>query len=80
VLELASRIGASLDDPRVADLATFLEARRGDGGLWEHPERPDLTRWLSFQIVASMRRLETSDWAGAAPRVPFRAREDSRRR
>jgi len=79
VLEFASRIGASFDDPRVADLATFLEGYRGDGGLWGHPERPDLTRWLSFQILTSMRRLEKGDWAGAAPRLPFRARGDSRK-
>lgn len=80
VLELASRIGASTDDARVADLVSFLERLRGDGGLWEHPERPDLTRWLTFQILTSMRRLETGDWTGAAPRVPFRAQGDSRKR
>jgi hypothetical protein len=73
VLELASRIGASVDDPRVADLVAFLDRLRGGAGLWEHPERPDLGRWLTFQLLASLRRLESGEWAGGAPRVPFRA-------
>jgi hypothetical protein len=68
VLELASRIGASISDPRAADLVGFLELLRGGAGLWEHPERPDLGRWLTFQILASLRRLETGDWVGGAPR------------
>ena len=74
VLELASRIGASAEDARVGDLIGFLDRRRGSGGLWEHPERPDLDRWLTFDILASLRRLEGGDWAGTAPRLPFRAK------
>jgi hypothetical protein len=74
VLDLASRIGASADDRRVGDIIGFLDRRRGSGGLWEHPERPDLDRWLTFDILASLRRLEAGDWAGTAPRLPFRAR------
>lgn len=74
VLELASRIGASAEDPRVGDLVAFLNARRGAAGLWEHPERPDLSRWLTFDILLSLRRLEAGDWTGGAPRLPFRAR------
>ncbi|HEX5039228.1 MAG TPA: hypothetical protein VFW95_03745 [Candidatus Limnocylindria bacterium] len=73
VLELASRIGASGDDPRVADLVAFLERLRGSAGLWQHPERPDLSRWLTFQILDSIRRIEAGDWVGGAPRMPFRA-------
>lgn len=72
VLELASRIGASGDDPRVRDLVAFLTGRRGRAGLWGHPERPDLSRWLTFDILLSLRRLETGNWTGGAPRLPFR--------
>lgn len=74
VLELASRIGASIDDARVRNLVAFFDSRRGNAGLWEHPERPELTRWLTFDILLSLRRLEAGDWAGAAPRMPFRPR------
>jgi hypothetical protein len=80
VLEIASRMGASAADPRIADLASFLERLQGPSGLWEHPERPELTRWLTFDILASMRRLERGDWAGGAPRLPFRPRVGDRRR
>jgi hypothetical protein len=80
VLELASRIGASTDDPRIRDLVGFLDARRGGAGLWEHPERPELSRWLTLEILVSLRRLESGDWAGGAPRMPFRAAGSRRRR
>jgi len=64
VLELASRIGASADDARVADLLAFLDGRRGAHGLWEHPAHPHLTRWLTLEILASRRRIESGDWSG----------------
>jgi hypothetical protein len=79
ILELASRIGASVDDPRVGDLVAFLQVRRGSGGLWEHPERPDLSRWLTFEILLGLRRLEAGDWTGGAPRLPFRPAARGRR-
>jgi hypothetical protein len=74
VLELAARAGASADDPRVRELVSFLEGLRGAAGLWEHPERPDLSRWFTFDVLRTMRRLEAGDWLGGAPRVPFRAK------
>jgi hypothetical protein len=80
VLELASRIGASTEDSRVADLVSFFDRLRGPAGLWQHPERPDLSRWLTFDILVSMRRLEGGDWAGGAPRLPFRPRVAARSR
>jgi hypothetical protein len=73
IVNLASRAGASLDDPRVAELVAFLIERRGPYGLWEHPKHPELSRWLTFDLSLSLRRLEAGDWTGLAPRVPFRA-------
>lgn len=72
VLELAARAGASPEDARVADLVGFLLGRRGPDGLWEHRDHPELTRWLTFDIARSLRQLGGGDWAGIAPRVPFR--------
>jgi hypothetical protein len=72
ILELASRAGASIEDARVADLVAFLADRRGPAGLWEHPHHPELTRWLSFDLCLSLRRIAGGDWAGVAPRVRFR--------
>ena len=73
VLEVASRAGASADDERVADLVSFLEGLRAPGGLWEHPTHPELSRWLTFELLSGMRRLHRGTWAGSAPRLPFRA-------
>ncbi|TCC20069.1 prenyltransferase/squalene oxidase repeat-containing protein [Kribbella speibonae] len=52
LLDLASRCGT--DDRR---LATWLESRRGPYGLWQHPTHPQLSRWLTFDLESSLRRL-----------------------
>jgi hypothetical protein len=80
VLELAGRCGAARDDPRVDDLTEFLLGLRGETGLWQHPTYPELTRWLTFDILRSLRRLEGGDWTGLAPRTSFRAYPRRRRR
>ena len=73
VLELASRAGASVEDERVAGLVAFLTGLRAPGGLWEHPTHPELGRWLTFELLSGLRRLTGGEWAGTAPRLPFRA-------
>jgi hypothetical protein len=78
VLELATRAGAGPGDPRAASIDAFLESRRGPAGLWEHPSRPDLSRWLTFDLLLTRRRLAGGDWAGTAPALPFHG--TSRRR
>jgi hypothetical protein len=80
LLELATRSGTARDDPRLADLISFLESRRTRSGLWEHPFNPELSRWLTLDILLSLRRLEHGDWVGAAFRTPFRAYPRRRRR
>jgi hypothetical protein len=80
VLELAGRCGAARDDPRVDDLVEFLLALRGETGLWQHPAYPELARWLTFDVLRSLRRLEGGDWTGLAPRTAFRAYPKRRRR
>jgi hypothetical protein len=80
VLELAARCGAARDDPRVDDLVQFLLTLRGENGLWQHPTYPELARWLTFDILRSLRRLESGDWIGLAPRTAFRAYPKGRRR
>jgi hypothetical protein len=73
VLDLASRAGASQADPRVADLIAFLRGRCGPEGLWQHPSHPELARWLTFDLLLSLRRLQGGDWAGDGPRLKFTA-------
>jgi hypothetical protein len=71
ILELATRAGAAPGDPRVASIVAFLDGLRGPAGLWEHPTRPDLSRWLTFDLLLSRRRLTGGDWVGTAPPLPF---------
>jgi hypothetical protein len=80
VLQLAARCGAARDDPRVDGLVEFLLALRGENGLWRHPAYPELARWLTFDILWSLRSLEGGDWIGLAPRTEFRAYPKRRRR
>jgi hypothetical protein len=80
LLELAARCGASRDDGRVGDLVEFLLGLRGANGLWQHPTYPEVARWLTFDLLLSLRRLESGDWVGLAPRTPFRAYPKRRRR
>jgi hypothetical protein len=80
LLDIASRIGVSADDVRVADLVAFLESKRGPYGLWDHPTHPHLTRWLTLDLLSSLRRLESGDWSGRDLRTSFRAYPKRRRR
>jgi hypothetical protein len=80
VLELAARSGAAPDDPRVVGLVEFLLSLRGENGLWQHPTYPELARWLTFDLLLNLRRLEGGHWVGLAPRTPFRAYPKRRRR
>jgi hypothetical protein len=80
LLELATRIGAAADDRRLAELVDFLQTRRSPTGLWEHLSYPELSRWLTFDLLLSLRRLAAGDWIGAAFPTPFRTYPRRRRR
>jgi len=80
VLELASRCGVSADDRRVRDLVTWLETLRGPYGLWEHHAHPQLSRWLTFDLECSLRRLADGDWIGNEEPAGFTPYKRGRRR
>jgi hypothetical protein len=74
VLDLSWRIGASSEDRRVADLIRFVRQLQGRYGLWEYAPRPQASRWVTFDILRSLSRLDkTMDWVSLEPRTPFRA-------
>jgi hypothetical protein len=78
VLDLCWRIGANRDDPRVADLIDFVAGLQGPYGVWEYGPRPQASRWVTFDLLRSLSRLEceneeASAWVGTEPRTPFRA-------
>jgi len=72
VLDLCWRVGASLEDTRVADMVDFVRERQGHYGLWEYPSHPAASRWLSFDLLRSLFRIdERGDWISLEPRTPF---------
>ena len=74
LLNLCARTGASLQDERVEDLKDFIRAVQGPYGLWEYPRRPQASRWISFDLLRSLTRLdENGDWIALEPRTPFKA-------
>jgi hypothetical protein len=74
VLGLCGRVGFGRDDPRVADLVEFVREQQGPHGIWEYIPRPQVSRWVTFDLLRSLSRLDTSgDWIGLEPRTPFQA-------
>jgi len=72
LLDLCWRVGAGPDDPRIDGLAHFVLQQRGAFGLWQHRSQPQVSRWLSFDLLRSLSRLgQSSDWISLEPRTPF---------
>jgi hypothetical protein len=80
LLDLASRCGVSPEDRRVRELVGFLSTRRGRYGLWEHPHHPQLSRWLTFDLESSLRRLAEGEWVGNEEPASFTPYQRGRRR
>ena len=74
VLDLCRQVGAGLEDERVADLVGFVRGLQGPRGLWEYAARPQGSRWVTFDLLRSLSRLDDAgDWLSAEPRTPFQA-------
>jgi hypothetical protein len=78
VVDLCWRVGASLEDERVADLVRYVWEEQGAYGLWEYLPRPQASRWITFDLWRSLLRLgserpEATDaaWQSHEPRTPF---------
>lgn len=57
LLDLASRCGLPLEHHRLRRLVDVVVAGRGPYGIWQHVAHPQLSRWLTFDIELSLRRL-----------------------
>jgi len=74
ILDLSWRIGASLEDPRVAENVKFVQELQGTYGIWEYARHPEVSRWVSFDILRSLSRLDQeTHWVSMTPRIPFQA-------
>ena len=72
ILDLSWRIGASLEDGRVADNVRFVKELQGPYGLWEYQRHPEVSHWVTFDLLRSLSRLdEETDWFSMEPRTPF---------
>jgi hypothetical protein len=83
LLDLCWRVGAARSDPRVAGLADFVQGLQGPYGLWEYGPRPQVTRWLTFDLLRSLARLDQEGagrWLSLEPRTPFQAYPRKRKR
>jgi hypothetical protein len=74
ILDLCSRIGADRSDERISELVDFMIDVRGSYGLWEYTPHPEASRWVTFDLLRSLSRLDDSmGWLSLEPRMPFRA-------
>lgn len=83
VLDLCGRAGITTADPRVAALAEFVRRLAGPLGLWEYPAQPQVTRWVTFDLLRSLGAVDLASagaWLSLEPRTPFRPYLPPRRR
>jgi hypothetical protein len=72
LLNLCWRIGASVEDERVAHILSRVRSVQGDYGLWHYLNRPAASRWVTFDLLRSLTRFERStEWVSSEPRTPF---------
>jgi hypothetical protein len=76
LLDLCARAGASVSDERVASLVDFIRGLQGPYGLWEVPSRPQVSRWLTVDLLCSLKKLSLpgasqAEWVSLEPRTPF---------
>ena len=81
MLDLSWRIGANLEDSRVDENVKFVKGLQGPFGLWEYRRYPEVSRWVTFDLLRSLTRLDQeTDWFSLEPRTPFQAYPKKRRR
>ncbi|TXT67682.1 MAG: hypothetical protein BAJALOKI1v1_30045 [Promethearchaeota archaeon] len=74
LLRLCWKIGASIHDTRISEFIEFVRSLQGKFGLWESPNYPRITRWLSYDLLYSLSNLETkANWISLEPKTPFQA-------
>ena len=71
ILDLGWRVGATLDDARLAEQIRFVHSLQGPYGIWAYA-RPQASRWVSFDLLRSLSKIDTEGaWISAEPRTPF---------
>ncbi|MHA1933881.1 MAG: hypothetical protein ACW97A_01250 [Candidatus Thorarchaeota archaeon] len=74
ILDLSWRIGASIEDERVADLVDWVINQQGQFGMWEYEPQPKASRWITYDILRSLSSLDSStDWFTSEIRTQYRS-------
>jgi hypothetical protein len=74
ILDLCWRVGADLGDERVAEIVEYIKQSQGPYGLWDYIPRPEASRWVTFDLLRSLSRLDKeTNWLSLEPRTPFAA-------
>ncbi len=72
VLNLCWRIGADRSDERVNELVEWIMAQQNRFGIWEYEPRPEASRWISYDLLHSLSRLDQDgDWFTSELRTSY---------
>jgi hypothetical protein len=81
ILNLCWRVGASESDNRILDLIEFVNSEKGKYGLWDHFKYPQVSRWLTFDLLRSLSKIKSNEnWFSEEPITPFQAYPRKERR
>ncbi len=83
ILDLGWRVGADPHDARVADIIDFVQTLQGPYGLWDYTAQPQASRWITFDLLRSLSRLQEGNagaWISIEPRTPFQTYPTRKRR
>ncbi len=63
ILNLCWRIGVDKSDRRVRELIEWITQQKGKFGLWEYEPRPEVSRWITFDILRSLSKIDRdTEW------------------
>jgi hypothetical protein len=72
ILDLCWRIGANRQDERVEDLVSWIQESQGQYGLWEYTPHPEVSRWVTYDILRSLSKIDRStEWFSMRPRTRY---------
>ena len=81
ILDLCWRVGASRKDERVNELIAWIQESQGQYGLWEYEPHPEASRWITFDILRSLSRIdESTEWFSMRPRTRYESYPSRKRR
>ena len=81
VLDLCWRIGATTEDERVRDLIKWIQESRNEFGIWEYQPDPSATRWITFDILRSLQKIDSEgEWATSELRTRYQSYPSRKKR